>query len=205
MSSEIFGQEPVGATPLTEDDYIGLKPKWIANRDDLNLAEAQNISEAFDKYFRGRLQLDVILDDLFVRKLHTDMYSKVWAWAGTYRQVETSIGVAPARISHDVKVLMEDAKYWLASDIPSEIDEAACQVHHRLVQIHPFRNGNGRMTRVFADLLLNSLGQTTFTWGGGDLETVSPTRTAYIRALRAADIGDMTLLLQFVRAPHSSI
>jgi len=199
MSIDQFGQEPDGATPLTEDDYVGLKPRWIATRDDLNLAEAQNISEAFDKYFQSPRQLDDILDDLFVRKLHSDMYSRVWAWAGTYRHVETSIGVAPERISHDVKVLMENAKYWFESNHPSDIDEAVCKVHHQLVQIHPFRNGNGRMTRLFADLLLVSQSRPVFSWGGGGLDVTSPTRAAYIQALRAADIGDLSLLHEFVR------
>ena len=199
MPIEHLGQEPDGATPLTDDDFVGLRPKWIANRDDLNLAEAQNISEAFEKYSRRKMRLDEILDDLFVRKLHTDMYSRVWTWAGTYRPLETSIGVAPERISHDVKVLMENAKFWFEANHPSDIDEAVCKVHHQLVQIHPFRNGNGRMTRLFADLLLLSQKQPAFTWGGGSLDVNSPTRSAYIQALRAADLGDLSLLSQFVR------
>jgi Fic-DOC domain mobile mystery protein B len=199
MSIRQFGHEPDGATPLTEDDYIGLKPRWIATRDDLNLAEAQNIMEAFDTHFRRRMQLEEILDDLFVRKLHSDMYSSVWAWAGTYRQVETSIGVAPERISQDVKVLIENAKHWFESSSASDIDEAVCKVHHQLVQIHPFRNGNGRMTRMFADLLLISNARPVFSWGGGGLDVTSPTRSAYIQALRAADIGDLSLLHEFVR------
>lgn len=199
MRIKQFGEEPDGATPLTEEDYVGLKPKWIANRDDLNLAEAQNISEAFDKYFKSPRRTEEILDDLFVRKLHTEMYSNVWAWAGTYRTVETSIGVAPQRISEDVKVLMENAKYWFDTSNSTEIDEAVCKVHHKLVQIHPFRNGNGRMTRMFADLLLAANGRRVFSWGGGILDVVSPTREAYIQALRAADLGDLSLLREFVR------
>jgi len=113
--------------------------------------------------------------------------------------VETSIGVAPERISHDVKVLMENAKYWFESNNPTEIDEAVCKVHHQLVQIHPFRNGNGRMTRLFADLLLHSQKQPAFTWGDGSLDVTSPTRSAYIQALRAADLGDLSPLCNFVR------
>ena len=205
MSIEQFGQDPDGATPLTDDDFVGLKPKWVANRSDLNLAEAQNISEAFEKYFRSRMALEGILDDMFVRKLHTDMYSDVWTWAGAYRITETSIGVAPHRISQDVKVLMENARYWFDSNNPTDIDEAACKVHHKLVQIHPFRNGNGRMTRMFADLLLISVGQPAFSWGGGDLDSVSPTRDTYMRALRVADTGDYSLLNQFVRTTSISL
>ena len=34
------------------------------------------------------------------------------------------------------------------------LDEIAAQFHHRLVDIHPFANGNGRHARLMTDLLL---------------------------------------------------
>lgn len=43
--------------------------------------------------------------------------------------------------------------------------EAAMAAHHHLVMVHPFVDGNGRITRLFADLLLYSLtSQYTFDW-----------------------------------------
>jgi Fic-DOC domain mobile mystery protein B len=200
MSVKVFGSEPEGATPLTDEDYVGLKPNWIANRADLNQAEAQNISQAFDKYLIRPMLSEDILDELFVRKLHGEMFSDVWSWAGKYRQLDTSIGSDPLSIQEHVFGLMENAKYWIESNKSTDIDAAVCEIHHKLVLIHPFRNGNGRMTRMFADLLLGSKGQPVFSWGGGQLEEPSPTREKYIAALRAADKGDLSLLLGFVRA-----
>ena len=37
--------------------------------------------------------------------------------------------------------------------------------HHRLMFIHPFANGNGRLTRMAADLLAVRLGRQRFSWG----------------------------------------
>ncbi|MFM6980432.1 MAG: mobile mystery protein B [Micrococcales bacterium] len=200
MSIDIFGSEPEGSTPLKDEDYFGLKPKWVATRDDLNQAEAQNILVASEKYLRTPLDAKTILDDHFVRKLHADMYSRVWNWAGTYRTVETSIGIEPRLISESVFTLMQNARLWVAEMTPSAIDVVVCEIHHKLVQIHPFRNGNGRMSRMFADLLLISLGQPAFSWGGGtELETASSARTMYISALRKADAGDLSTLLSFMR------
>lgn len=53
--------------------------------------------------------------------------------------------------------------------------------------------------RLAADLLALQLGQERFTWGRASIVAVSETRQAYIRPLKAADAGDMALLLAFAR------
>lgn len=200
MSTELFGPEPEGATPLNDDDYLGLKPKWVATRGDLNQAEASNILQASEKYFTTALDLSFLLDDHFVRQLHKEMFADVWTWAGKYRQTETSIGVDPRAIAESVNVLVNNALLWFKNADMYAIDRTVCEVHHRLVQIHPFPNGNGRFSRLFADLMLVSLGRKVFDWGGGGLEKTSESRSAYITALRKADAGDISLLCAFVRS-----
>lgn len=199
LSIEIFGPEPEGATPLTDADYLGLKPKWISTKSDLNQAEAQSISDAHDKYLAKRLSTAQILDALFVRELHSTMFSSVWSWAGQYRLVETTIGVSPFAIPEAVANLVADAHYWISTDDPGMIDAAVTRVHHRMVEIHPFRNGNGRFSRLYADLLLIALRRPVFTWGGGVLGENSDVRHRYVQALKAADIGDYSQLEAFVR------
>lgn len=79
-------------------------------------------------------------------------------------------------------------------------DEIAVRFHHRLTQIHPFPNGNGRHARFATDVLLSKqLGEKPFSWGSDSIENVSDTRTAYIDALREADKGNYQPLLKFVR------
>ena len=79
------------------------------------------------------------------------------------------------------------------------INELAAKLHHRLVLIHPFPNGNGRHARLMTDVLLFNNGEEKFTWGRVDLVSNSKTRQNYIAALRAADKGDYSSLFQFVR------
>jgi hypothetical protein len=50
------------------------------------------------------------------------------------------------------------------------------------------------------DLLLRSLQQSPFSWGGRSLIENSKTREAYLSALRAADKNEYRLLQQFVRS-----
>ncbi|WP_211281812.1 Fic family protein [Sanguibacter antarcticus] len=45
-------------------------------------------------------------------------------------------------------------------------DQAVAKVHHRLVAIYPFPNGNGRHARACCDLLMKALGGPPLTWGG---------------------------------------
>jgi Fic-DOC domain mobile mystery protein B len=195
-----FGPEPVGATSLSDEDLLGLRPIWISNRSDLNQAEAQNIANAFQKFKRRRFPTTKVLDAMFVRELHKSMYSEVWTWAGQYRLVETTIGIAPAQIPEAVVNLLADATYWLDTDNSNQIDKAVTEIHHRLVAIHPFRNGNGRLCRFFADLILTSKNQNPFSWGGGVIDRDSDVRSSYISALRKADHGNYQALYDFVRS-----
>src|SRR6266700_4001914 len=67
----------------------------------------------------------------------------------------------------------------------------AVRLHHRLVFIHPFPNGNGRLSRFYADLALTRhFGLNRLTWGGGELDGGDPRRQDYIAALQAADDHD---------------
>lgn len=127
------------------------------------------------------------------------MFCDVWTWAGQQRKRETNIGVDPAQIAERVKVVLDDAAYWHAhGTYPAE--EAAVRLHHRLVAIHPFPNGNGRCTRLIADLYLRSVGADRLGWGGSDLATEGDLRSDYLEALRAADAGDYEPLLLFATA-----
>jgi Fic-DOC domain mobile mystery protein B len=141
-----------------------------------------------------------LLDEGFLRELHRRMFGEVWRWAGKYRETPRNIGVDANRIRTDIAQAIDDARFWVANGT-YEPDEIAVRYSHRLVAIHPFPNGNGRHSRMMADALLRSLGQAVFTWGsGGSLVAANEVRARYWAALRAADQGDYSLLLAFVRS-----
>ncbi|HUW79167.1 MAG TPA: mobile mystery protein B [Candidatus Nanopelagicaceae bacterium] len=188
---------PSGSTPLDDEDALGLKPSWVSTRGDLNAAEQANIHKALMLQKWQSPTSTYLLDDLTMRRLHRDMFCDVWTWAGTYRIRDTNIGFAWERISTSV---VGNTRAWLEGDQAMPTDEIAYRLHHQLVCIHPFPNGNGRHAREAADLLLKSLGSSPFSWGGGRLEVASSIRDRYITALRSADAGDFTPLADFVRS-----
>jgi Fic-DOC domain mobile mystery protein B len=193
-------QEPDDATPLAPDEREGLKQSWITTRHDLNEAEQENIVKgaAWARRSRG-LTATSMLDDAFVRTLHKRMFGDVWKWAGTYRLTERNIGIDAYRIPAELANLFGDVRYWIEHKTYPP-DEIAIRLHHRMVAIHPFPNGNGRHARLMADLLIERLGGEPFSWGGGSLADVGELRGRYIAVLQAADNHDIGPLLEFARA-----
>lgn len=192
-------QEPDDATPLEPEEKLGLKQTWITHRSDLNEAEQDNIIKgAVWARARGQRNKDLLTQD-FATTLHKRMFGDVWDWAGTYRLTERNIGIEAHRIANDIGMMFDDIRFWVDNKTFPP-DEIAVRLHHRLVAIHPFPNGNGRHARMMADLLVERLGGQSFTWGGGTLHDVGELRKQYVGALRAADNHDIGPLLQFARS-----
>lgn len=191
-------REPDDATPLAPEERDGLRQTWITHRRDLNEAEEENILKGAAWTRRRRFSFDRILTDDFTRELHRRMFGDVWRWAGAYRTTGRNIGIESYRIGIEIANLIGDTQYWIKHKIYPP-DEIAIRVHHRLVAIHPFPNGNGRHARQFADLLLADLGGKPLSWGGGNLKDAGELRARYIAALRSADAHDIGPLLEFAR------
>jgi Fic-DOC domain mobile mystery protein B len=187
-----------GATPLTADQLKGLRNPFINTQEELNRAEQANIVRArlWARTARSIVMPGMLSRD-FLEDLHRRMYGDVWSWAGKQRIVDTNVGVDFPKIGVELRILIDDARYWIDHGTYSPI-EYAVRMHHRLVFIHPFPNGNGRLARFYADLVLTRhFKQHRLTWGGGQLGNEDPRRTLYIEALRAADRQDYSRLLEF--------
>lgn len=192
-------KEPEGATPLDPDEKQGLKFSHITTRGELDELEQANIEQGLAWVSRRRG--GDIFDDAFVRTLHKQLFGDVWSWAGEYRLTEKNIGIDPLQVSMQLRMLLDDSRYWARNKVYAPL-EAAARFHHRMVQIHPFPNGNGRHARIAADILLEEVySHPSVKWAGGfDLQADNKRRNAYIAALRAADGGKLDLLLEFVGA-----
>jgi Fic-DOC domain mobile mystery protein B len=184
------------ATPLTPEERRELIPTHITLRSELNELEQQNIADA-DRWAFGRQRN--VLDEAFLRGLHQRMFNRVWRWAGKPRTTERNLGVAPHLIETQLRQAIDDAKYWVEHK-SYEPDELAVRLHHRLVSVHPFPNGNGRWSRLVADLEAVRLGRPRFTWGRVSVQAAGAARRAYIDALKAADNHDFGALIAFARS-----
>lgn len=193
--------EPDGATPLDDDERAGLRLAHIQSRAELNRLEQANVVAGMEWLSRQK-RLDV-LSESFVLKLHQRLFGDVWRWAGQFRRTEKNVGVAPHQIAVQLRGLLDDTRYRIehATYPPLEL---ALRFHHRLVQIHPFANGNGRHARIMTDALLKfGLHRAPIIWEGpartADLLASGAHRAAYVQALRQADAGNFTPLLELFR------
>lgn len=188
-------REPENATHLSPEERDGLRPSHIVTHEELNEIEQQNILEAVTWVFSRRHDP---VDEVFGRKLHKRMFGKVWRWAGSYRKTEKNLGVEPWEIYPRLYEAFEGTRYAILHRTYSP-DEIAIRFHYGLVRVHPFPNGNGRWSRLMADILLVYSGTKRFTWGGSGLRADDETRRVYIAALKAADNYDFTPLMEFAR------
>ncbi len=189
-------EQPDDATPLTPEEQRKLIPAYIAYRRELNEAEQENIARAQDWALKSRRD---VLTEKFITDLHKKMLSEVWRWAGKFRGGERNLGIPFYEIPTALRQLLDDVKAWIEYKSYTP-DEIGVRFHHRLVQIHPFPNGNGRHARLMADLLVMRLGGERFSWGSVNLQAAGDVRERYIAALRAADNHDIGPLLAFARS-----
>jgi Fic-DOC domain mobile mystery protein B len=188
-----------GQTPLGEDEKEGLRITSASTRGELDEFEQQNIEKAVEWSLKTKFSRKEILSEEFVRILHRKMYSDVWKWAGEFRRTNKNIGVDKYDIGIALRHLLDDADFWI-ENITYPPDEIAVRFSHRIVSIHCFANGNGRHSRLLADIIASHLfDRPPFTWGGTNLVTKGNPREAYLAALRQADAGNIVPLVEFAR------
>lgn len=185
-----------GQTPLDE----GLLIATITTRGELDEFEQLNIQKGIEWTITKKFKSEVILTEQFVKELHLKMFNDTWAWAGRFRSSNKNIGVDRFQISNELKNLLDDVKFWIKNETypPNEI---AVRFKHRIVSIHCFANGNGRHSRLIADVVIEHIfDQPVYSWGSSKLIKADDARKAYLSAIRMADRGNVQPLIQFARS-----
>jgi Fic-DOC domain mobile mystery protein B len=189
-----------GQTELDETEKEGLLIQSITTREELNEFEQQNIEKAIQWTFLRKLKKEQLLSEKIIKDLHKKMYGDIWKWAGEFRKSEKNIGVKSYLITTELKILLDDSLFWIDNNVYPQ-EEIAIRFKHRLVSIHCFANGNGRHSRLMADLIMEKLfGSSFFSWGGNDLVVETNSRLNYIKAIKRADICDIEPLIAFAKS-----
>ena len=181
-------------TPII--DAEGLLVGGITLRRQLNQAEAENIAVAFSAYLAGRptrAEAPFTFDWLF--QVHREMFGRVWSWAGTPRKRDLNFGCPFYEVEPRVHDLILTLPLWV--EMP--FLEQAARLHHRAVSIHPFLSGNGRWSRMLANIWLRLHGQRQTVWPDTLLGVVSPIREEYIAAIKEADRMNYAPLIELHR------
>lgn len=189
-----------GQTPINDEEKEGLLISSITIREELDEFEQLNIERAIAWTLNRKFKKEDILSELFVKELHSRMFDSIWKWAGKFRTTNKNIGVDWSLISISLRQLLDDCNFWIENKTYPE-DEIAVRFSHRLVSIHCFPNGNGRHSRLIADVIINHIfNQSVFSWGSYDLVKKGEVRKRYINAIRETDKGNIAPLLEFSRS-----
>lgn len=98
----------------------------------------------------------------------------------------------PEHVGSEMDRLIHLHDYHVKTGVSSEVQ--AAWLHHRFTQIHPFQDGNGRVARALASLILLKDGLFPLIITRDD-------RKSYIEALEKADRGNLTPLINiFVKS-----
>lgn len=189
-----------GQTPVDEDEKEGLLIETISTRNELDEFEQLNIEEAVQWVLGKNFKASEIFTEKFICDLHRRMYGHVWKWAGEFRKSNKNLGVDKHQIPLQLKMLCDDALFWIQNKTYPNV-EIAIRFKHRLVSIHCFPNGNGRHSRLMADIIIDKIfNENVFTWGAGNLTKPGQARAAYLKAIKQADSGNYKPLLEFARS-----
>lgn len=186
------------------DDISGLKlPKdKVYLLKEIYEQEALNIANATIKYLAAPpTKKEAPFTYSWVMHLHEEMFGDVWEWAGKLRKIELSIGIKAYLVPMELKKLCDDIAYWSEYKTFDPFETAA-RIHHRAVQIHPFQNGNGRWSRMLANIYLRVHGKMPVRWQEDLLASENPKRNEYIIALKKADAGDFKDLIDMHRVTY---
>lgn len=95
----------------------------------------------------------------------------------------------PEQVASEMDRLIEIHQQHLQEGVPPEVE--AAWLHHRFTQIHPFQDGNGRVARALASLVLIRAGWFPFVVHRDE-------RGKYIDNLEQADAGDLSTLVSML-------
>ncbi len=133
-----------------------------------------------------------------LQKIHRDMLFDVWEWAGKFRTTQTIPGIPAWRIPVDLEGFCRNVCIWCTETSELTLVEQAARIHHRLVWIHPYPNGNGRFSRLVSDRYLKAWKCPYPNWPTG-LDRDGQCRKHSIEALQEADNkGDYEPLILYM-------
>lgn len=169
----------------------GSAGKVLVNR--LNITRQEDMDEA-ELVLLQKLYVSVLQEHLppgriaalHLKRWHRRWLGNVYEWAGQYRSVNMSkdgFPFAPATQLPRLMQIFESeylAKYTPCTGMElQELVEAIAVTHVEFILMHPFREGNGRISRLLADVMAVQADREPL-----DYTSWEQNRPAYVRAIQ---------------------
>lgn len=194
----LFFQNREGQTPLEESMRLDLKLKHVQDMTELYVLESENIALGIawcQDTKKNHLEYPTWIE------LHKKMLSDIWKFAGVIRSTELANTdfKMPYDIRPELLQLEKDLKYWIENRTYPEKEMMAI-FHEKLLTIHPFKDGNGRWSRVLVEFVCERENITIPNWGR-EIKDDGTRRKIYIEAIKKArhqfDYTDLINIMWF--------
>lgn len=201
MSNRYEAGEAQGSYEPGSDDRVLRNKLGVTDPDEMDEVELQLL---------GQIYRAVLLEALPDRRLyvadlktwHRRWLGNVYEWAGMERSVNMGKGdfhfAAATQVPRLLTVFERDclARFTPCHDIDdASLIEAIAMTHVELILIHPFREGNGRLSRLLADVMVVQAGR-----GPLDYSAWEADKAAYFGAIRAGMANDYRPMQRLVEA-----
>ena len=153
--------------PLQDDCYEGttvlINKFGIKDDAKLDMVERDITSALIAKAYIEIPFEDVDFD--FYKNLHYYVFSDIYEWAGKIRNVDMSKKgtrfCPPEKIETSGRAIFEylSQMSYLAKLTDEDFIAEFTELYCRLNYLHPFREGNGRIQRLFLSMLLKNMGK----------------------------------------------
>jgi cell filamentation protein len=133
----------------------------IETPDLLHEIEATLLQQAYTRFIT-ELDPSVRFDENYFKALHRDTYVSLYEWAGMYRTVDMSKGGSlfcrAAYLEQETRRVFRELEQeqYLQQAADGAVEQFAERLAHyqsELIALHPFYELNGRITRLFFDLI----------------------------------------------------
>jgi cell filamentation protein len=171
----------------------------ITRREDIDEVELVLLRKLYFSVLHEHLPRDVITVRI-IKAWHRRWLGNVYVWAGLERSVNMSKDGFPFAAADRVPALLRTYEdKFLARYTPcmgytrAALVEAIAITHVEFILIHPFREGNGRIARLLADVMATQAG-----YGPLDYSSWSAQRPRYIQAIQAGLVEDYGMMRGWV-------
>lgn len=196
--------EAVGAEGECEPGSYGLvlaNKHGITSPEDMDELEVGLLHELYAAVLVDSPPLrQLTVEDL--KRWHRQWLGNVYAWAGQERSVNISKGGFPFAAAAQLPGLLSGFENdVLARNTPcmdmgeDELVPAIAETHIEFILIHPFREGNGRLSRLLADVMSVQAGFGTLDYSSWDAD-----KDAYIAAIHKGMNREYAAMETLVRA-----
>jgi len=153
--------------------------------------EAQNDAEAFD-FMLQLVQKKIPFSQESIQQIHEIVTKGLMKDSGKYRTGNVRItGSSITPPSYTKVISLMDDYIHTIKKIPVRPLKKAAYIHHQLVWIHPFLDGNGRVARLVTNLFFMQQGYPP-------VVLKQEQRKTYYHALHQADNGNLSPLAEFL-------